>query len=134
MVAARKLGGKTEHQLESQIQDDIRLELGNPKKYPDVVLFRNNVGVLQDGEGRYIRFGLAPGSADLIGIFTRSGGNLAEQAIGVFIAAEIKTPTGRQSEEQINFERLVTRKGAAYAVLRSVEDAVKWIEKLRSES
>jgi hypothetical protein len=119
----------TEHKREAEIQDAIRRELGNPKIYPDVVLFRNNVGVLQDANGKHIRFGLCPGSADLIGIFTKDLSN----PIGMFIAAEIKTPDGRQSPEQINFERLVTRKGAVYAVLRSVEDAVKWIEKLRSE-
>jgi hypothetical protein len=116
----------TEHQLESQIQNDIRLELGNPKKYPDVVLWRNNVGVAETSHGTKIRFGLCPGSADLVGIFTRKDG------VGLFIGAEIKTPTGQQSPEQERWQQLVMDKGAAYAVLRSVDDAREWIEELRN--
>lgn len=112
---------------EAQIQDSIRLELGDPEKYPDVILFRNNVGVLPDGQGRHVRYGLCPGSADLIGIFTRHGDH-----VGVFIAAEIKTPTGKQSPEQVRFEQLVTSKGAVYAVLRSIDDARQWIARLRN--
>lgn len=113
---------------EVQIQDAIRLELGNPREYPDVLVYRNNCGVLVDREGKHVRFGVAnPGGADLIGIFTRADG------IGVFIAAEIKTASGKQSPEQERFERLVAAKGGAYAVLRSVEDARRWIQKLRSK-
>lgn len=116
---------RLEHQLETEIQDAIRLELGDVEQYPDVLLYRNNVGVLQDKDDRYVRFGLCPGSADLIGIFTRSG-------VGIFIAAEIKTPTGKQKPEQKRFEQLVTNKGGSYAVLRSVEDARAWVARLRS--
>lgn len=107
---------------EMQIQDAVRLELGNVKKYPELTIWRNNVGVLQDANGRHVRYGLAPGSSDLIGIFA-----------GRFIAAEIKTPTGKESEEQRRFGALVEKKGGAYAVLRSVEDAQEWIELLRHE-
>lgn len=114
---------------EAQLQDAIRLELGDVRRYPDVILWRNNVGVLQDN-GRYVRFGLAPGSADLIGIFTPDLRN----PVGVFIAAEIKTPTGRQTDEQKRWEQLVTSKGAAYAVLRSVQDARAWIARLRGNT
>jgi hypothetical protein len=114
---------------EAQIQDAIRLELGNVEKYPDVVLWRNNVGVLMDKDGRHVRFGVGgPGGADLMGVFSRRDG------IGVFIAAEIKTATGKQSEEQIRFQKLVTQKGGACVVLRSVDDAKQWIEQLRSMS
>lgn len=109
---------------EAQIQDAIRLELGNPLKYPDVWLARNNVGVLQDREGKHIRYGLGPGSADLIGIFTARG-------VGRFIAAEIKTHSGKQSPEQERFEALVIKRGGAYAVLRSVDEAREWIADLR---
>jgi hypothetical protein len=68
---------------------------------------------------------LAKGSSDLIGIFTRSDG------LGLFIAAEVKSDRGVESEEQQRFGALVGRRGGAYAVLRSVEDARRWIEQLR---
>lgn len=108
---------------EVEIQDAIRLELGNPERYPDVVMFRNNVGVLTDKDGRFVRFGVGgPGGADLIGIFL-SGGR--------FLAAEIKTDRGKQTDEQKRFEQLVIAKGGSYAVLRSVDDARAWIARLR---
>lgn len=105
---------------ELQIQDAVRLELGDPARYPDVCLFRNNVGVLQDRNGKHVRYGLCVGSADLIGLFS-----------GIFIAAEIKTSTGRQTDEQRRFEDLIVGKGGEYVVLRSVEDARRWIAELR---
>lgn len=101
---------------ESQLQDEIRLALG---RIPGLVLFRNNIGVA-DMRGCKVRFGVGgPGGADLIGIYN-----------GRFVAVEIKTQTGRQSEEQATFQRLVESKGGIYKVLRSVEEARQWIAAL----
>lgn len=98
---------------ERDIQDNIRLALGAE---PDLVLWRNNVGV-GEVRGYKIRFGVGgPGGADLIGIFR-----------GRFIAVEIKTTTGRQSEEQRVFQQLVEKKGGIYVVLRSAEEARAWL-------
>lgn len=115
----------SEPRLEAEIQDAIRLELGNVEKYPELTLWRNNVGVLKDSESdRFVRFGVGgKGGADLIGIFA-----------GRFVAAEIKTRTGKQTEEQVQFQSLVEKKGGSYAVLRCVDDARAWIQKLRGES
>jgi hypothetical protein len=125
-VATNRKQLQTEQQLEAEIQADIRKVLGNPREYPDVGLFRNNVGVAETSHGTKIRFGLLKGSADLVGIFTRKDG------VGQFIAAEIKTPMGRQSEEQVMWEREVIARGGSYVVLRSVEDARAWIDELRN--
>lgn len=107
---------------EGQIQDAIRLELG---REPDLVLWRNNVGVAEqrtrDGRHRRVAYGVGgKGAADLLGIFR-----------GRFVAVEIKTPTGRQSPEQLTFARLVESRGATYVVLRSVEDARLWLAAMR---
>lgn len=103
---------------ESQIQIDVRLALGAE---PELVLWRNNVGVAE-ARGSKIRFGVGgPGGADLIGIFR-----------GRFVAIEIKTPIGRQSEDQKVFQQLVERKGGIYVVLRSAEEARAWLATLQS--
>lgn len=101
---------------EFQIMEAIQLELG---QYTDVlVLFRNNVGLAERGQ-RKIRFGVGgPGGADLIGVRCRDGR---------FLAVEIKTPKGRQTDEQVRFQQLVTRTGGIYVVLRSVEEARQWL-------
>jgi hypothetical protein len=104
---------------ESQLQDAIRLALGSD---PDLVLWRNNVGMAWMKTGAPVRFGVGnPGGADLLGIFR-----------GRFVAVEIKTPVGRQSREQKLFQQLVERKGGVYVVLRSVEDAQAWLAQMRS--
>lgn len=101
---------------ESAIQDEIRLALG---RVPGLVLWRNNIG-LAELHGRKVRFGVGgPGGADLIGVYR-----------GRFVAVEVKTPVGRQSEEQQVFQRLVEAKGGIYVVLRSANDAVAWASTL----
>lgn len=101
---------------ESQLQDAIRLELG---RIPGLCLFRNNCGVAEM-RGYKVRFGVGnPGGADLIGLYR-----------GRFLAVEIKTATGRQSEDQTRFQALVERCGGLYQILRSVEDARAWAEEL----
>ena len=106
---------------ESQIQDAIRLELGRD---PDLVLWRNNIGMAWMRDGSPVRFGVGgPGAADLVGLYR-----------GRFVALEIKTPTGRQTPEQKTFQQLVERKGGIYVVMRSVEDARAWLASLRTEA
>lgn len=105
---------------ESQLQDAIRLALGND---PDLALWRNNVGNVEARTGYRIAFGVGgPGAADLIGLYR-----------GRFVAIEVKTPTGRQNPDQRRFENLVHSKGGIYVVLRSVDDAKAWLAQLRTE-
>lgn len=96
---------------ESLLQDRIRLALGST---PGLCLWRNNCGY--DGERR-VRYGVgSPGGADLIGVFN-----------GRFVAVEIKTAQGRQSVDQRRFQQLVESRGGEYVILRSVDDALKWV-------
>lgn len=104
---------------EALLQDQIRLALGSD---PAIVLWRNNCGVAELRTGGRIRFGVGnPGGADLIGIFR-----------GRFIAAEIKTPDGRQSPAQKTFQGCVDRHAGVYAILRSVADALAWLADLHT--
>lgn len=104
---------------EGQIQDAIRLALG---LIPGLVLWRNNCGVLPMPDGKRIRFGVGnPGGSDLIGCYH-----------GRFIAIEIKTPHGKQTNDQRLFQQVVERNGGIYLMPRSVEHAVNLIESLRT--
>lgn len=98
---------------EAKLQNEIRLALG---RNPNVVLFRNNVGVAKH-EDSFVRYGVGgPGGSDLIGILAPSGR---------FIALEVKVPGGRVSEEQKRFGELIRSKGGIFAVVYSVDDALK---------
>jgi hypothetical protein len=114
---------------EAQISRAIDLVINDKRFYPDVDMHPNETGVLVDPEtGRYVRFGAGgKGGGDYIGMFRRA------DSTALFIEAEIKRPiaSSKQSPEQIDRERFVERMGGSYRVLRSVEDAERWIAELR---
>ena len=102
---------------EGQIQDAIRLALTDE---PGLVVWRNNTGVAEH-RGARVRYGLAIGSADLIGCLD-----------GRFIALEVKTAAGRTSPEQRMWLDLVRRNGGFAAVVRSVDEARAAIARART--
>jgi hypothetical protein len=83
---------------EGTIIHDIRIALA----MPDVRLFRNQVGALEDKRGRWVQFGLCEGSSDLIGwrsvIATP---DMVGQRVAIFTAIEVKTPNGRTEKERL---------------------------------
>ena len=105
---------------EQTIQQQIRLACSRGP----VRLFRNNTGVLRDQHGRPVQFGLAKGSADLIGWTTRTiTADMVGQRIAVFTSIEVKSATGRLRPEQQQWLESVQAAGGIAGVARSVEDA-----------
>jgi hypothetical protein len=85
-------------------------------------MFRNNVGVARyhDGIGaRTVRYGLCPGSSDLIGWTTVDGK-------AVFTAIETKANRAgtRCTEAQLHFLEAVRQNGGIAGVANSAEEAV----------
>ena len=73
---------------ETDVQRHIQLEVGSRL---DTRLFRNNVGVLRDEQGNYVRYGLCPGSSDLIGWKSVTiTPDMVGQTLAVFVALECK--------------------------------------------
>ena len=71
-----------------------------------------------------MQFGLARGSADLIGFRTVTiTPDMVGQRLAVFVSLEVKTPTGRIRPEQANWQRTVSAAGGLAAVVRSVQEA-----------
>lgn len=92
--------------------------------------FRNNVGALEDKNGRWVTYGLSPGSADIIGI--RSiviTPEMVGQTIGVFVSVEVKRPgpdrTDRQRRiAQGNWRDTIKRLGGRAGIARSADEAI----------
>lgn len=107
---------------EQVIQQQIRLNIGIN---PEVRLFRNNCGTATDPRtGNFIRYGLSPGSSDLIGIRKVTiTPDMVGQTIGVFTSLEVKTDTGKPSTDQKKWLSMVTAFGGIAGVARSPQDA-----------
>lgn len=119
---------------EADLLAKIRIALGLE---PDLVLWRNAVTRLDawnpnTGGSTMVHGGLPVGSADLVGILTVSLPiGPSPRSIGLFIALEVKTATGRTSPEQDAWLALVRKKGGFATVVRSVENARQAIERAR---
>ena len=107
---------------ETTLQQQIRLALGTRT---DLRLFRNQVSQLPDPRtGRPVQFGLARGSADLIGWRTiKVTPEMVGQRIAIFTSIEVKTATGRISPAQQAWLGAVRTAGGIAGVARSVRDA-----------
>lgn len=109
---------------EAQVQADVMRACGS---HPDVRLFRNSVGGAKLADGRFLRYGLTPGSADLIGwrsiVITPE---MVGMRVAVMASLEIKRP-GRAyvRPEQVNWQRVVSAAGGMAGIVSSSEEARK---------
>ena len=100
----------TEHDIQNLIR--LRLsELG-------CAVFRINSGKVRMADGRWFDSGVPKGFSDLIAVRD-----------GRIYFLEVKTETGRPSEEQVRFlATMRNRYGCVAEIVRSVEDAVRTVE------
>ena len=118
------------HKLESTIQTEARQVFAEEAAG---LLFRNNVGKLRDEHGRVVSYGLAIGSADLIGIqcvvlrCPCCGASLPP--LGRFVGYEVKQPGKYPTEDQQTWLRTAEAHGAVVGVVRSAEDARALVER-----
>jgi hypothetical protein len=99
---------------ETKIMRDIRNAISATGR---ATLWRNNVGF---DAATQVKYGLGKGSADLVGFIYETGR---------FFAIEVKTPRGRLSSEQKCWIEFVLAHGGYACVARSVDDALKELEK-----
>lgn len=98
---------------EHSIQNAIRLKLSEL----GYAVFRINSGKVRMADGRWFDTGVPKGFSDLIAC---KGGRI------YFL--EVKTETGRASQEQLNFLAVMRdRYGCVTGIVRSVEEAVKLV-------
>lgn len=68
---------------------------------------------------RFKAMGTRAGFPDLILLLPSADGRFR------FLAVELKTKSGRQSEHQKDYDRLITEHGGKYVVVRSVEEFIE---------
>lgn len=89
-------------------------------------LFRNNCGSLEDKKGRWVQFGLAKGSGDLIGyksvVITPE---MVGKKLAIFTSVEVKVPGKKLTPAQENWMREVRRAGGIADVVHSPDELIK---------
>ncbi len=110
---------------EAEVQRDVELAIGAE---PDLVLLRNTVGTTRefddDGNERFITYGLLRGSPDLVGILAPRGR---------WFALECKRPDENPTTEQRRVHALWRRFGAYVATVHSAAEARAALEEARKE-
>lgn len=115
----------------TKLLKEVLIELG--KRFSVGRFFRNEVGegwffppwekIFNREDKRYLRYGLAPDTPDVIGfesvIITQE---MVGQTIAQFTGYEIKTGNAVQTSGQKNFQNLLESMGGKYKVVRSVGD------------
>jgi hypothetical protein len=114
--------------LEQAIQDEARSAIGS---LPDVRLWRNNVGELLDSRGIPVKYGLAVGSADTIGIVAPHGRLLSLE----FKRPGYKPSGARQlqrEQEQQWWRDIINRFGGIALRVESLEQAFAGVALVRA--
>lgn len=92
-------------------------------------LFKNNVGFAITQNGSPIKFGLAKGSSDLIGIAPiKITPEMVGKTVGVFLSIEVKKDKFgkyKATQEQEAWIAMIKKKGGIAAVLDDAEDLGK---------
>ena len=108
------------YDTEAAVQSEVRLEAAAK----GIHLFRNNVGVLRDAQGRPVRFGLHPGSGDLIGWRSvRITPDMVGRLLAVLASVEVKTATGKPRSDQVHWAKQVLDAGGFAGIARNTAQA-----------
>ena len=103
---------------ETKIQNRIMMDMSE-KGY---LVWRNQVGLFKTLDGRTVNIGIK-GSSDLMAVKpTVITPEMVGQTLAVFVAVEVKTATGRQSEPQKKWQKAVEKLGVKYIIARSEDD------------
>ena len=103
---------------ETNIMNKIMIKMSQ-KGY---LIWRNQVGLFKTLDGRTVNIGIK-GSSDLMAVKpTVITPEMVGQTLAVFVAVEVKTATGRQSEPQKKWQNAVEKLGVKYILARSEDD------------
>ena len=104
---------------ETDISNGIRLELSNQ----GIQNFRNNNGALPDKYGRLVKYGLMPGSGDIIGILPHKiRPEDVGKTVGIFTSIEVKTPKGKATEAQSRWMNMINEAGGLACIIRDADE------------
>lgn len=93
-----------------------------------ILSFRMNVGVMESsyrGKKRFVSFGTR-GMADVLACPQIH--ILPNLILPQFLWLEVKAPTGKQTPQQMDFQKIVQDEGHSYLVIRDVNELASWLK------
>lgn len=116
---------------ETRIQNTALLAVGAD---PDVLALRLQSGQFRAMEDpqRIVKVGV-PGLADTM-VFVRTvvTPEMVGKTIMLPAAGEVKTPNGRQSESQVNFQKSWEARGGVYRLIRCAADMINLVHDVKT--
>lgn len=110
---------------EKKIQNDSFLAVG---MLDDVMIMRIHSGVFRSlTDNRIIKVGVKgyPDSLLITGVEITP--DMVGQKVAIVSAAEFKTEKGRQSAEQVNFQKAFEKLGGLYRLIKKVDDIIELV-------
>lgn len=97
---------------------------------PDVLIWRQQSGVFRsyDNPQNVVRVGQVGMADSLAVVAVQITPEMVGKTIGVAVAAEYKTDTGRQSDAQRNWQRAFEQRGGIYRVIRSASEMLGLVD------
>jgi hypothetical protein len=102
---------------ESVIQRAVEDYLALLEKMDKLVYVKNNSGAFKAAHGSFVRFGKV-GSPDFF-VFLPNG---------VCLHLEVKNEKGKQNDNQREYEKMITRLGHEYLIIRDLDDLIHLLE------
>ena len=101
---------------------------------PDVLIWRQQSGMFRafDDPTKVVRVGQAGMSDSMAVVAVTITPEMVGRTIGVAVAAEYKTPTGRQSEAQQNWQRAFEQRGGIYRLIRNAADMLALVSDVQA--
>jgi len=115
---------------ETNIQNACLLAAGSDSS---VLVWRQQSGVLRafDDPRRVVKVGV-PGMSDLLAVVAvQITEDMVGKTVGVAVAAEIKTDTGKQRPNQRLWQDAFQRRGGIYALIRSPAEMLGLIARVQ---
>ena len=115
---------------EKKLQTDVLVALGSRQ---DVMIWRQQSGVFRsmNDPARRVRVGTAGMSDALAVVEVEITPEMVGKRVGVAVGLEFKSGSGKQSKAQAAWQRALEKSGGKYALIRSVDDAEKVVEKIK---
>lgn len=114
---------------ETNIQNSIIISIG---QRADVLCWRNQTGAFRsmDNPQRVVHVG-DKGSPDILSVVAVTiTPEMVGKTVGVAVGIEVKTATGKQSEQQQKWQKAFEKRGGIYQVCRTPAEAIALMDTL----